>query len=466
MKKLFLSLVFLFASYQCISQVEWDYLGSDTTFAYDQRLVECNDGSFLIACTIKHAGIAGQISIKKISPAGLELFQKIYHREFATIFDFVHFPSDNSILLFDLDNSYYELLKLSGEGDSISSTILSSGADFGSGVKAVWNKNESIYIVGNAWGTNPFGEPYGGFFYDKVDTNGMALNFNINSFYPTQCVSANQYFNATGLSVNSLDQMWLAYNRNFGLGPCAPVMAMVVTNSDGDSLFTYHNINQGVFTSLTCTDDNGCLADKYISTGDADSLIKFSHEGTIEWRYDLQNEGGMIVQTNDGNVLIASDGFRIRKIKIYGGELWNHVLNADMESRILDVLQAADSSFVLTGTRQDTSSGIYHTYVLKTVSDKLLAINEVSTGVENFQGSLVPNPSKDIFRILLSHQLNPIDLDITITNLLGENISGFKVERITNESYEVRASSIAPGTYIVKLLEGQNIIGLLKWVKQ
>lgn len=80
-----------------------------------------------------------------------------------------------------------------------------------------------------------------------------------------------------------------------------------------------------------------------------------------------------------------------------------------------------------------------------------LGIDEIS----DFDFTIYPNPSTGTFKLTLSKKLTGDNLNVEITNMLGEIVLQ---KKMTSNSIEVDMSDAVPGTYLVRISSDKNII--------
>jgi len=108
-----------------------------------------------------------------------------------------------------------------------------------------------------------------------------------------------------------------------------------------------------------------------------------------------------------------------------------------------------------TGTNGSVAQGVQQPYEISVVT----AIEE-ATGI-NLSVSVYPNPAKDYLTLKIE-ELDLSNLSFQLNDIRGKLLQN---EKITGNQTSVVVSNLAPGTYFLNIIQGNNVVKTFKVVK-
>jgi aminopeptidase YwaD len=119
----------------------------------------------------------------------------------------------------------------------------------------------------------------------------------------------------------------------------------------------------------------------------------------------------------------------------------------------------------VTPLNSDTTFSIFVPNISVELNRYSLVFNNVVTTVSSFPLSkslnVYPNPAKDILNVDLGLKFN--DLKVLIVDMLGNEIIN---EQLRNQHTSFNIQNLSSGVYFVKLINGNECLGLRKWIKE
>jgi hypothetical protein len=113
----------------------------------------------------------------------------------------------------------------------------------------------------------------------------------------------------------------------------------------------------------------------------------------------------------------------------------------------------------------DTTFSVFVPNISVALNRYSLVFNNVVTTVSSFPLSksliVYPNPAKDILNVDLGLKFN--DLKVLIVDMLGNEIIN---EQLRNQHTSLNIQNLSSGVYVVKVINGNECVGLRKWIKE
>jgi hypothetical protein len=387
------------------------------------------------------------------------------------------------------DDFGYSVQQTSDGGYIVAGNTISFGAG-----------SHDVYLVKtNSSGDTLWTRTYGGASYDygyfvqQTSDSGYILAGYTNSFgagsYDVYLVKTNssgdtlwtRTYGGTGRDAGASVQQTsdggyivAGYTNSFGAG--AYDVYLVRTNSSGDTLWTRTcgGADNDGGNSVQQTSDSGYIVAGYtesfgVGSGDV-YLVKTNSSGDTLWTRTYggasYDRGYSVQQTSDGGYIVAgSSNFvgatpgdvYLIKTKSSGDTLWTRAYGGASYDRGYSVQQTSDGGYIFAGETYSFGAGAYDVYLIKTLGDGTLSVQDYRTVMPAEFALLQNYPNPFNPATVIRYQI-PVRSKVTVKvcDLLGRNVATLvdEVQEAGDRSVEWDASGMSSGVYFYRLQAG------------
>lgn len=251
---------------------------------------------------------------------------------------------------------------------------------------------------------------------------------------------------------------------------------------DGDSLWTkYYPINNRCNPADIIKSADGNLVFSagvrydFLDNLSVPTLVKVSTDGDLLWSRDYfweLNGGGFgerLIKTNeDGFAMCVNvNGYPCLIVTDPDGEpvLVKHFDSLGIRSP-KDLLQLKDGSFIIVGQIPSsffpTEPEDYETFWLLKTDVEGNIVSLVSDKFDKTSIKIYPNPTTDNIQIEVPFEILNKNTKIKVVDISG----AVRMERLLESNQTLDVSKLATGVYFVNTFNGNNLIGVSKFIKK
>ena len=255
-------------------------------------------------------------------------------------------------------------------------------------------------------------------------------DYSVTVTYPNGCTDSdavNLLFDE--VAVNPVQANLKCFEDSSGVALVFPLLGSLPFTyewSDGDTLYTNNGLAAGTHT-ITVTDALGCtVAQEFMLTQPPEMTIDVTVNDDDP---NTPNPDGAVFLNPEGGTapyVIEWDAF---------GELPDPVFNLSAGNYEITITDDEDCEII----------------VMVTVGGPPVGIEDFSF-LEKIQ--IYPNPTSDFIFVKMPNQIEE-DLEFSITNTLGQELSNFFMEK-NNEGFQIDMSRFDTGIYFLKIKKGEE----------
>jgi uncharacterized delta-60 repeat protein len=234
------------------------------------------------------------------------------------------------------------------------------------------------------------------------------------------------------------------------------VMARLNTDGSLDTTFDTGNNFVQVFGSYGSLFDmkvmpNGkiMIAGNFRHAGaDESGIVRLNEDGSLDSTFMLKTYVTAVGIQSDGKVLLCETGPYVFKRHNADGSLDTSFPETTLNNAVESIIIQTDGQITLVGSFSYNPSGI-----MRLIGDTPSSSNTITANNENF--NIYPNPTADIINIKAENSEFLLNLNITLYNLLGQQM---KQQSINSSFNELNVSDLPKGIYVYSINNSNETI--------
>ncbi len=451
--------------------VKFNHTYGSMAYNFGKRIIETSDRGFYMMGNVSAVSGNTNISIIKTDSLGIILSEKIIGD--ASLYwanDFIR-TSDKGYLISGFTNKHpengYDMLLIKTDSNiNIEWERYYGGSDWDIANAVVETKDNAYLMVGQ---TYSYGAANGNIYIVKTNYLGDTLwtrTFGGDS--ADYAMSADVLFDSTYLIG--------ATTKSFGFGDYDAYV--INLNKNGDTIWTknYGQDKEDIIYSIKQSPDSGFVfvgsTTSYNAIGLETWLMKFDKNRNYIWKlpefWDIKNgdqlayninftDSAHFLITGYTTALNGSKDLSLIIMRDFANFKFSITSSSLFDDAGYQAIQTADKGFAIVGYTEGFGTALSNFFVVKigndcsysTTYEHILDVEEPPIVSENDLFGIYPNISEGKYNINLKESNSKQNYDISVINVVGQEIFRGKWETSLGDIYKIDISNAADGMYFV-----------------